>query len=462
MTTRLREMLHDTAAQVPAYQVEQRALATARRTRRRRASAVAAALVLAVFGGLVLPVTGTPPVDPAGSAGSGALPDRIGLPPLGSLHATDRPRTGPASVIFTGEAGRLTYDDECSLVTVVDGDTDTYRIVRSGWEMTAGTDVVLSPQGRWIAHDPQRGDPRVEIIDLVTGATRQLRSDVPGSVGTEPAGWSPDGESLVVRDSVPTHPDRSDHRRPLSLVRLDDGSSVRLAEAPSGTVPGVVVAFAPDGDRLAWQTGRVVTVARRDGSVIASFPLAPGTDLAGKGAWTPDGRWLTVSRRDDARWTLHRIEPATGRDLGALGTAGVDDVVGIQLLGWTATGVPWVVSYLPHPPDSPDFTRPFPNDDRPEYGLIGSIEVLSLPPDGQPPTTLLTAPRQVVSIDIAEEVIRAGHTRVADPPRGVGGRFWIWTTVIVLAVSAIAAYRRREQLTLWWENRRVRRSGGAW
>ncbi|MFY1575319.1 TolB family protein [Verrucosispora sp. WMMD703] len=461
MTTRLRDVLHTTAAQVPAYQVEQRALATARRTRRRRATAVAAALVLVVLGGLVLPAARTSPVDPAGRDEPGALPDRIGLPPLGSLHATDRPRTGPASVIFTGEAGRLTYDDECSLVTVVDGDTDAYRVFRSGWEMTAGTDVVLSPKGRWIAHDPQRGDPRVDIIDLVTGATRQLRSGVAGTVGTEPAAWSPDGMSLVVRDSVPIHLDRSDHRRLLNLIRLDDGSSVRLAEAPSGTVPGVVVAFAPGGARLAWQTGRVVTVAHIDGSVIASFPLAPGTELAGKGAWTPDGRWLTVARRDDARWTLRRIEPATGADGGALGTAGVDDVVGLQLLGWTATGVPWVVSYLPHPPEAATYTRPFPNDDRPMYGNIGSVEVLSLPPDGQPPTTLLTAPRQVVSIDIADEVIRAGQTRVADPPRGVGGRFWIWTAGIMLAVSAVAAYRRREQLTLWWENRRVRRSAGA-
>lgn len=74
------------------------------------------------------------------------------------------------------------------------------------------------------------------------------------------------------------------------------------------------------------------------------------------------------------------------------------------------------------------------------------------------PTTLLTAPRQVVSIDVADDVIRAGRTHEADPPRGVGGRFWAWTVLIVVALGGVVVYRCRQPIALWWDDRRVRRA----
>ena len=55
MTARLRESLHTAAADVPAYPVYKRALATARRSRRRTALGAAAGLALVVTAGLFLP-----------------------------------------------------------------------------------------------------------------------------------------------------------------------------------------------------------------------------------------------------------------------------------------------------------------------------------------------------------------------------------------------------------------------
>lgn len=117
MTARLRESLHGAAGDVPAYPVYERALATARRSRRRTGFAIAAVLVLVALAGAVPPLVDT--VAPAAAGADAALPDRVGVPPLGSLHATDRPRLGPASVIFTGQGHELEYGMGGSLITVV-------------------------------------------------------------------------------------------------------------------------------------------------------------------------------------------------------------------------------------------------------------------------------------------------------------------------------------------------------
>ncbi|QOC91303.1 SigE family RNA polymerase sigma factor [Micromonospora craniellae] len=55
------------------------------------------------------------------------------------------------------------------------------------------------------------------------------------------------------------------------------------------------VAFTPAGDRLAYQIGNTVWVTARDGTRLSSFPLPYESTLAGKGARTPDGRWLTLA-----------------------------------------------------------------------------------------------------------------------------------------------------------------------
>ncbi|MFG2013191.1 TolB family protein [Micromonospora sp. NPDC048868] len=457
MTNRLRESLHTAAADVPAYPVYERALATARRSRRRTALAVAAALVLVALAGAVLPLAGTRAVDPAAGA-KAALPDRVGVPPLGSLHATDRPRPGPASVIFTGQAPRLTYGDEGSIIAVVGADVDRYRIIKGEIEAQAGEDTVLSPDGRRVAFSSVGfTHPRVEIVDLVTGRSRTVASGVSGTVMVEPAGWSPDGRALVVRDTVPANPEGSAYRQVLSIVWLDGDRRTRLVDDHEGN--GSPVAFAPDGARLAFQTGRTVTVTDLDGRRRSSFTLASDTELAGKGAWSTDGRTLTVTRRDGDSWSLRRIDPTAGRDLGAIGTPAVSGVTAIRLLGWAVDGTAWVVAYQPAPHAPAAFDRPLEMEQRLAYGNVGTVRVLALARGADAPATLLTAPRDVVAIDVSDDVIRSGRTREASPPR-VGPRFWFWTILIPVLVTGIAAYRFRERIALWLDDRRVRRARG--
>ncbi|GIF47683.1 WD40 repeat protein [Asanoa ferruginea] len=458
MTTRLRESLHGAAGDVPAYPVYEKALATARRSRRRAGLAAAAVLALV---GTALPLVDTSPAPTTDGKTDAALPDRIGVPPLGSLHATDRPRLGSASVIFTGQGSGLEYGDEGSLITVVGAHDDRYRIIRGEIEARAGVDTVLSADGRQVAFRAVSSlRSAVEIVDLVTGHSRDVGSGVDGTVMIDPVAWSPDGRALVVRSTVPVDAERTDYRHVLSVVWPGTDRHTRLGEAENEDGLGTAVAFAPDGTRLAFQTGRTVTVGDVDGRRLASFTLAADAELAGKGAWSADAQTLTVARRGIDSWRLGRVDAATGRDLGLVDTPTVTNVTAIRLLGWAVDGSARVVAYVPGPHAPGAFNSPLDVDSRIDYFNVGTVRILALSPGASAPTTLLVAPDDVVSIDVADAVVHGGRTREAHPPGGVGPRFWVWTSFIPLLLAAIVAFRRRKGLALWLDDRRVTRSRG--
>ncbi|MGW0504266.1 TolB family protein [Micromonospora sp. NPDC003241] len=458
MTSRLREALRDTAEDAPVYPVYERALATARRTRRRNRGAAALVLALVALAVTVAPVGRAPSVDPADGV-AGTLPDRIGLPPIGALHVTDRPRLGPAAVLFSGHRS-----DEDETIGVVGADSDRYRILRMGADSPVGETVLLSPDGRYIARsadDPER--PGVDVIDLVTGRTRHVESTSEHVTFAYPAGWAPDGRHIAVVDLVFVDAQRSSLRSVLSIVSVDGRQRTRVQEAAQQPIFAHPVAFTPAGDRLAYQVGNTVWVAARDGTRLSSFALPYESTLAGKGAWTPDGRWLTLATRrvDSTEWHLRRVDPLTGRDAAALDLPAVSDVTTIRLLGWGPDGSALVVGFTPHPLSEDRFDQPLEIDQRTSYGSVRGVRVLALTPGAAEPRTVLTAPDQILAIDVADGVIESGRVRQASPPGGVGGRFWWWTGLIILVWGGIAAYRGRVGLALWFDDRRVRRARAA-
>ncbi|SCL70521.1 hypothetical protein [Micromonospora chersina] len=442
MSVRLREALREAAAEVPAYPVHERAVRTARRTRR-RAAAVAAVLVLVALVPVAVRGDDRPSIAPAG-AGGPALPDRIGLPAFGSLRATDRPRLGPAALIFSGQARGLTgLLDEDGTIGIVGADADRYRTWRVGFEAPVGEKVLLSPDGRRVSVPAGSGEhPRVDLVDLVDGTVGHLASTVSGSTLTEPVGWAPDGTALVVRDATPANPEGSAYVNTLSLVRLDTGQAVRLLETNQLPIFGTPVAFSADGSRLAFQVGDKVLVTGTDGRQITSFSLPPESGLAGKGAWLPDGTLALVSRDPDTtRWRLRRVDPATGRDLGVLALPAVDGVTTIRLLGWWPDGSALVVGYRPEPNSPASFAGSLEMDQRTAYGNVRAVRVLGLAPGAAAPDTLLTAPDQVLAIDVADAVVRAGRVRAADPPSGPGGRVWWAALAAALVLGGLVAAR---------------------
>jgi Tol biopolymer transport system component len=306
-------------------------------------------------------------------------------------------------VIFTGQGRGLKYGGDGTLITVVGARDDRYRIIRGEFEARAGVDTVLSADGRQVAAAAVVSlRPSVRIVDLVTGRGRNVGSGVAGTDMVQPVAWSPDGRAIVVRDTVPVDSERTAYRHVLSIVWPDDDRRTRLADTDEGL--GSAVAFDPDGARLAFQTGRTVTVADLDGRRLSSFTLAPGIELAGKAAWSADGRTLTVSRLGIDSWTLGRVDAATGRDLGALDTPVVRDVTAIRLLGWAPDGSAWVVAYQPGPNAPGAFNSPIDMDQRLSGGNVGTVRVLALA-RASAPTTLLVAPDDVVSIDVSDAVV---------------------------------------------------------
>ncbi|MDG4753476.1 MULTISPECIES: hypothetical protein [Micromonospora] len=441
MSVRLREALREAAAEVPAYPVHDRAVRTARRTRWRAAAAVTA--VLALVAAVPLTVRGDGRTAPAGSDGA-ALPDRLGLPPFGALRATDRPALGPASVVFSGQARGLTgLFDENGTVGIVGADADRYRTWTVGFEVPAGEGVLLSPDGRFLAvPNGSPTSPGVDVIDLAGGTVRRLPSPRPGSAGTAPAGWAPDGSALVVVDTTQANPEGSSYVNTLSLVRLDTGRAVRLLETTQVPGFGSPVAFAADGSRLAFQVGTKVLVSSPDGRQLSSFPLPPDTALAGKGAWLPDGSLALVGHEVAAdRWRLRRVD-TDGRELPAPPLAAVSGVTAIRLLGWLPDGTAWVVAYRPEPSAPSWYADGLEMDQRTAYGNVRSIRVLGLTPGAAAPVTVLTAPDQVLAVDVADSVVHAGRVREADPPSGPGGRVWWGAGLVALALVGLAAYRR--------------------
>jgi hypothetical protein len=420
-----------------------------RRNRRRRAGVVAAVLVAAAAIMWSVPVGRLTRVDP--DSGSGALPDRVWIPRAGALRVTDPFPLGSAAVLFSGMG-----TDDAGTVAAVGADTDRYRVLHVGVDAPAGEVVLLSPDGRRLAHQADGpAGPRVDIVDLTDRSVQKVPARAEGSVWTRPLGWSRDSRRLVVIDTVPANPERSAYRNELSLVDLSTGGTVHLATAgdTGSVVPGYAVAFAPDGRTLALQIDDTVMVTNLAGAIRRTFRLPPDTVLAGKGAWTADSRALTVAKRRGDSWTLATVDPATGAGLADLDMPTVSGcswrmprpdgcVSAIRLLGWGPDGAALVVAYHPEPATSVDFAGQTAIDQRIAYGHVRTVRLLSLTPGAAAPVIRLTAPDGVRAVDVADGLIAAGRTRVADPaPDRPGPRFWFWLVMPAVVLAAALGFR---------------------
>jgi hypothetical protein len=447
MTARLREVMLAAAQDVPAYAVHDRARATARRNRRRSLTATAAVAVIGALLVLWSPV-GLAPGPDRGAEKPTALPDRIGVPPPGTLRATDRPRLGPAAVLFSGgySAGTCLFADECDALTLVAAHADRYRVFLTDIpEAPAGQEVVLAADGRRVAHSGGYvDDAHVRIIDLESGRTRDVPSAIEASVGSFPVGWSRDGRWMAVRDVISD--DRgSSYESVLSIVDLRTGQWRRLGAGR--TIDGFSIAFAPDGRRFAYQIERTVTVAALDGSAAGTtFTVSGEQALGGKGAWTPDSRLLTLVERLEAGWALRYVDPVTGTATGGPATPVVTGVTAIRLLAWRADGSALVAAFRPRPSSPIRFDQPLPIDLRTHYGEVRRVDLLALAPGGAAPATVLSSEDGVRAIDVADDLAATGRVRDGDPPDGFGPRFWFWIGLATVVVTSVYLFRRRWEI----------------
>ncbi|MEV6852060.1 hypothetical protein [Actinoplanes sp. NPDC051411] len=137
------------------------------------------------------------------------------------------------------------------------------------------------------------------------------------------------------------------------------------------------------------------------GRALATFPAPAGLVLAGKGAWTPDGRGLAVvPTPPDHDWPMRYLDPATGAARSGPVLPRITTTTTEQratLLGWQPDGTALV-----------------------QRGTM----ILALAPGASSQRTVLTAPPEVSTIDVAADVIfpvaRATRTRPGPSAHGSG------------------------------------------
>jgi Tol biopolymer transport system component len=173
----------------------------------------------------------------------------------------------------------------------------------------------FSPDGRYVAFlrgmqsDKTKG---LYVVPAMGGAERKL-SDTFGIAATGVApqrvDWSPDGRTVAVVDKV-----SADEPWAIFLVSVDSGERRRLTQTPAGFNGDILIAFSPDGSRIAFVrskslTGDIYTVAVTGGEPVRV--TSDDATLYGLG-WTSDGASLVFSsERAGSSSTLWRV-PATG------------------------------------------------------------------------------------------------------------------------------------------------------
>ncbi len=297
----------------------------------------------------------------------------------------------------------------------------------------------------------------ISVVDLVDGSVRWYR-DLPAG---EPVAWSPDGSRLVLQRPDLDYPNGLAPPVPrvgrLFLLDLATGATRELTGLPTGSVRrATFLAFSPDGRRLAVQVGRTVSVVdTADGGARTLAQLGERDRLAGAGAWTPDGGIAVFShggcvdpctdvQRNDRRWRLLRLDAGTGTIQPAPGA--VPEVAGaaVRMLGWPRDGHPVVLRYLLPSRDG----TPWPEvEEQTGYRAVHDVELLALHPDGGR-RLVATPPGAVWDLDVARDLLLDGRFGGPAPrPAPLPAAPWLYglLAAVVLPVGAI--------LALWWRRR---------
>lgn len=410
MTTELGRIMHEVADNA-GMRIPSGLFTRARRARRRRLAALAAVTTLLIAGGIILPAWQPSPPVPA-EPGTDQLPTVLESPPAGTAALDDAPL--PRALALYATADQF-LPGENSPLTVV-GSGDRYRAYdRPEWTFASNwtKTILLSPDGRYVlmARWGSGNDTRSRLLDVATGDVTTLDAGAP-------LAWSPDGAmaALVHYDGDATSDDTVGGQ--ITVVAVPTGRG--LWQVPLIPLPGVSrelsAALSPDGSMLAVQQRDQVAAYHRDGTVAWRAQVTG--QLAGRAAWTPDGRRLLLS---DEEGRLLPLDAASGAAMPAL-----PGVEGVQRVGRELTPLVEVVGW------------------RGETALavVGNQRLYEL---SEPPRVLLTAPDTVYELDVATARI-GPEPRVpgaADPGPPPPFRLPGWALMLVAVAVIVLLSRRR-------------------
>ncbi|MEU8662633.1 TolB family protein [Actinoplanes philippinensis] len=347
-----------------------------------------------------------------GEQGAATLPARIGAPAPWTPDLEDAP-VGAASILYSSNTWFPNGSD--GLGALVGRGDDTYRV--TGLSDPAGMGSVLSPDGARLASSDG-------IVDLATGEVTGWGPQWGDDVSVEPEAWSPDGRTVAVLAGDHLDPGLASDTTKLYLYDVAGGTPREVTELNRVVaMSGWTAAFAPDGARLAYQNDGRLSVLTLAGATTADVPIPAGARLAGRGAWTRDGRNLLVTTGAPCdcgghpmRWTVTAISAADGT---ATGTAySRDGSYALRVLGWWPSGRPVAVEYTPvEGAEATIFDKPGPQYDLASQEQIKAARLIDLGTG-----TILTDGDEwglagdVESIDVADSVLARGEIRSGSAP----------------------------------------------
>jgi hypothetical protein len=441
------------------------------------ASVRAVVVTLAVLGVVTLACPGL--LGAWSARADGGLPSSIELPWPWQASVQGNP-PGLAAVVATAAA------DPVEIV----GRNGVYRALYPvAGEWRAGSDLHLSPDGRYLAlaylADPATAQQGPTIVDLITGRTRVVATTgLPSTLVV--LGWRPDGGALLVATTV-------NRTARVGLLAVGTATLTSLAEVPAPPDPGQWrVAFSPDADRVAIAGGGSLHLVGVDGTPLWTAPLPEGAQLAGSGAFTPDGARIAIAHALPCAeacagaldWIVTYVDSADG---SVTSGPALPTIAGsrVRAVGWSpradGTAALVVVRYLPQPRppavQGPDGVLTAPPIDPSLDDRTGPADLYELAP-GAPARLLLDAPYEVTDLDVAADLVRAGRFQGKPSMPSLlpiePGRLHAVDVVLILAVLGALAVvvaivvkltgrpLRRLIRRSWQAFRPRRRSGRSW
>jgi Tol biopolymer transport system component/tRNA A-37 threonylcarbamoyl transferase component Bud32 len=187
-----------------------------------------------------------------------------------------------------------------SLLDVTDGSS---RVVYAAPEVMMN--ISVSPNGKKIAFSGGKAEWNVIEATLPEGRVHTVVGG--GEISMQPE-WAPSGTHFLFAAAG------SSKKTVIEDQSAADGFSRQVAEAPEGLMgAGVIVPrWDPDGKRFLFRqfapTSRLMMSNGTGGgsTTIADIPYLQGF------AWSPDGQWIALSRKEGGKQQLVKMKPAAG------------------------------------------------------------------------------------------------------------------------------------------------------
>lgn len=366
------------------------------------------------------------------------VPSRVYDPWLWQATVGQQP-AGPASLVFFTSHTR--YFESTGVLVGRDGG---YRLIPINVGEAHG---LLSPDGRHYLRPSPDG-----LLDLRTGKERPMPPP-----GVRPLAWAPDGKLVLGTrdndDAVITYgPDNeqlNDPSKPDDLLAVDPwtgaervvpvgtfASHATAAWSPDGAL--VAVAGPADPDAETTERHRLVVADPTTGTVRWQVDLGERRTLAGRGAFTPDGRRIALLGYDGCgtvcgteeevsrSWRIEFLDAATGRPVGDR----------VPLDGWPVEVVGWRGA------------EPVVKLQSAERHVEDRHTVLAAVSPGGTRQVLVTSPTGVTDIEVPGDLLTRAAFGGPDPrPSPFNAPPWLYALLILppllLAVLLMLRHRRR-------------------